>query len=719
MTVTDDWFKLIAEALRVLAKIPSLLVPPPHDAMTDDAPPSPLSPSDLQKTVALLHDAIHPRLEENDIDAEIKETAITAMGDLVARLGDTLDESKIANVLNLLLERMSNDITRVSALKTIGKIAQSPLKIDVSCILADATEELANFLRQHSRSLKMSSLETISALILSNSSKITDPLFELILTECAPLISDADLQVCNLAIAVSYDVLVSSKTSVGTIKKTTMANLLKIAASPLLQGVALSTTTKFLEELVMVNDNVLTFSDVLDWLLAAVESDAKQQSISNISKCVAAICTVTTDKQRNSVIDDLLADVNSTNDVKRRVALLTLGSLGERVDLSQVKGLSKSILNSFASADDASKSAASIALGHVAVGAMSAYLPIILGEIESAADDSALYLVLQSLREVINTHRSNGAELSDADITSILPHITGLANSKEEGIRNICSECFGCFVSMNPEKIIPTLTALVAENRNKTDDEPAARMLWTVLTSMKHALSGKNAKLDGLASHMTENGFLALMDEEDFEVKHAALLMVNAAVHYAPEVVAASMASFIMPRVFDFLVLTSVRTIDLGPFKHKIDDALPLRKVSLSIVDSALQQGSIVDVSLLIPQLAKCCGDVEEVVVPCHQVLVKLCARDEAIVCQHLDAMVEGGLEKAINKKIKDGTAAQDVDKINDLVRSALRVVVAVEKCKGSEGIKGWSEFVARIKKTGRIAGLLAGVEEGAAKGGL
>jgi cullin-associated NEDD8-dissociated protein 1 len=117
------------------------------------------------------------------------------MGDLVALLGDVMVEADVTAVLHLLLERMTNEITRVVSLQTVGKIAKSPLKLDMACILADATEELANFLRQHSRSLKMESLQVISALIQSNSSKISDPLFTLILTEAAPLISDGDLQV--------------------------------------------------------------------------------------------------------------------------------------------------------------------------------------------------------------------------------------------------------------------------------------------------------------------------------------------------------------------------------------------------------------------------------------------------------------------------------------------------------------------------------------------
>jgi len=66
--------------------------------------------------------------------------------------------------------------------------------------------------------------------------------------------------------------------------------------------------------------------------------------------------------------------------------------------------------------------------------------------------------------------------------------------------------------------------------------------------------------------------------------------MVNAAVHYLPNIVAGSLGNYIMPRVLDYLVLKSVRTIDLGPYKHKIDDALPLRKVRDDIIQGSEQR---------------------------------------------------------------------------------------------------------------------------------
>lgn len=57
-----------------------------------------------------------PRLEANDIDQEIKECAITAMGTILSFLGDKL-VANLPRVLPLLLDRLKNEITRMPTMK--------------------------------------------------------------------------------------------------------------------------------------------------------------------------------------------------------------------------------------------------------------------------------------------------------------------------------------------------------------------------------------------------------------------------------------------------------------------------------------------------------------------------------------------------------------------------------------------------------------------------
>eukprot|EP00978_Attheya_sp_CCMP212_P013588 scaffold34115_cov46-Attheya_sp.AAC.3 len=66
-------------------------------------------------------------------------------------------------------------------------------------------------------------------------------------------------------------------------------------------------------------------------------------------------------------------------------------------------------------------------------------------------------------------------------------------------------------------------------------------------------------------------------------VKNAALLMVYSAGRHIPAVVAGLLQDHILPSLYELAVLNLKRVVDLGPFKHTVNDALPTRKTTLSI----------------------------------------------------------------------------------------------------------------------------------------
>ena len=74
------------------------------------------------------------RLRTADIDQEVKERAISCMGKILAHLGDTLhDELNVC--LPIFLDRLRNEITRLTTVKALTCIAASPLRVDLNPIM--------------------------------------------------------------------------------------------------------------------------------------------------------------------------------------------------------------------------------------------------------------------------------------------------------------------------------------------------------------------------------------------------------------------------------------------------------------------------------------------------------------------------------------------------------------------------------------------------------
>lgn len=63
--------------------------------------------------------------------------------------------------LQVLLERLRNEITRLTAVKAFASIAQSPLSLDLSPVLEPLLAELTGFLRKANRVLRQAALSAI------------------------------------------------------------------------------------------------------------------------------------------------------------------------------------------------------------------------------------------------------------------------------------------------------------------------------------------------------------------------------------------------------------------------------------------------------------------------------------------------------------------------------------------------------------------------------
>lgn len=75
------------------------------------------------------------------MDQEVKERAIACMGQILANMGDILNNELIV-CLPIFLERLRNEVTRLSAVKALISIAASPLRIDLTPILVSVRTAL-------------------------------------------------------------------------------------------------------------------------------------------------------------------------------------------------------------------------------------------------------------------------------------------------------------------------------------------------------------------------------------------------------------------------------------------------------------------------------------------------------------------------------------------------------------------------------------------------
>jgi cullin-associated NEDD8-dissociated protein 1 len=486
LSINENWYKIIAEGLRVLSTIISVIRPIDKVMSVD-------SNERYSAYAKQMFDSILSRVEALDIDQEIKVCAIGASGKLVAFLGDHMDPASVVTILTILRKRLENEITRISSLRSIIHIAGSPLKIDLSSILEPVISDLTSFLRQQSRLLKQTSLAAVGAILQSPTVRklitgaVLDPLFK----ELSMLMIDSDLNLAQHALKVTiiifehYPTLISSSELMDCMVNHIFPKSIQLAYSPLLLGSCQLTLISFLQTIITLKIPNLGFKECFTALTSQSIDNFPRHSILNLAKCIAGICLKCDESDRNSTLKRFSKDIEEGKFSSKHLALLCVGELGQQYDMSNTVNLKELILNCFANELEDIKMAAAYALGHLAAGNPDIYLPSVLLSVDTSSTHPYQYFLLVSLKELIFLY-ANMSKQFQTHLQNILSGLLNICNTQEDSVRNMVAECLGALLIMHSDQIIPTLIDM-----SSAEDKYTRR---TIATSLRHFFSRKLQK---------------------------------------------------------------------------------------------------------------------------------------------------------------------------------------------------------------------------------
>ncbi|KAJ7967930.1 cullin-associated NEDD8-dissociated protein 1 [Quillaja saponaria] len=686
--VGERYYKVTAEALRVCGELVRVIRPNNEGFGFDFRP-----------YVPSIYNAIMSRLTNQDQDQEVKECAISCMGLVVSTFGDHL-AAELPACLPVLVDRMGNEITRLTAVKAFAVIASSPLRLDLSCVLEHVIAELTAFLRKANRALRQATLGTLNSLIVAYGDKIGSSSYEVIIVELSSLISDSDLHMTALALELCCTLMADRRSSpnVGlAVRNKVLPQARTLIRSSLVQGQALLALQSFFAALVYSANT--SFDSLLGSLLSSAKPSPQsggiaKQALYSIAQCVAVLCLAAGDQKCSSTVEmltSILKEDSSSNSAKQHLALLCLGEIGRRKDLSSHAHIENIVIESFQSPFEEIKSAASYALGNIAVGNLPKYLPFILDQIDN--QQKKQYLLLHSLKEVIVRQSVDKAEFQDSSVEKILNLLFNHCESEEEGVRNVVAECLGKVALIEPTKLVPALKVRTTS--------PAAFTRATVVIAVRYSIVERPEKIDEIIFPEISS-FLMLIKDHDRHVRRAAVLALSTFAHNKPNLVK-GLLSDLLPLLYDQTIVKKelIRTVDLGPFKHIVDDGLELRKAAFECVDTLLDSclDQVHPSSFIVPYLKSGLDDHYDVKMPCHLILSKLADKCPSAVLAVLDSLVDP-LQKTINFKPKQDAVKQEVDRNEDMIRSALRAIASLNRISGGDCSLKFKSLMHEISKS-------------------
>ena len=703
--VGDPFYKITSEALLVTQQL--IKVIRPLDVRVS---------FEYKPYVKDLYKCTLNRLIAADIDQEVKERAISCMGQMICNLGDCLT-SELRDCLPIFLERLKNEITRLTAVKALTMIAGSPLKIDLRSILDEGIPILASFLRKNQRALKLSTLTCLDVLVKNYGSALSSGMIYEVMKEMPILINENDLHVSQLSLNLLTSVSKIHKSCMATIPNEILPQILILIQSPLLQGGALNALLEFFQALVVTGLPKLGFKDLLQMLINPVYNPVHQcssnvfavhkQAFHSIAKCVAAL-TVKNSSESNSVVNQFVKDIKNakSSDSVKLFSLLALGEIGRHIDLSSHGDIQNVILESFSSQNEEVKSAASYALGNVSVGNMQKFLPFVLKEIEN--QPKRQYLLLHSLKEIISCESSSagGVDTLKTYVNTIWTMLFHHCECPEEGTRNVVSECIGKLTLIDPANLLSNLK----QHLNSS----SALTRSTVVTAIKFTISDQPQGIDSLLRSCIGD-FLKTLQDPDLNVRRVALVTFNSAAHNKPTLIRDLLDS-VLPHLYNETKVRKelIREVEMGPFKHTLDDGLDIRKAAFecmyTLLDSCLDR---LDIFEFLNHVEDGLKDHYDIKMLTYLMLVRLAHLCPSAVLQRLDRLVEP-LRATCTTKVKAHSVKQEFEKQDELKRSAMRAVAALLAITDADKSPQMNEFLSHIKSSTEMSAMFESIQKDA-----
>ncbi|KAK7091549.1 cullin-associated NEDD8-dissociated protein 1-like isoform X2 [Littorina saxatilis] len=707
--VGDPFYKITSEALLVTQQLVKVLRP---------LAGVPKTKFDYKPYVKDLYSCTIKRLKAADIDQEVKERAISCMGQIITNLGDSLT-TELSECLPLFLERLKNEITRLTTVKALTMIASSPLKVDIRPILTEGVPILASFLRKNQRALKLSTLQCLDVLVQNYGTSLTPSMINDTMKEMPPLISENDLHVSQLTLNLLTSLSNIPTANMSTISTEILPQILLLVQSPLLQGGALQALLDLLQSVVGLGLPKLGFRDLITMLITPIYNPSSapamtvtspsihRQAFHSIAKCVAAL-TVMSPGEAGKVVTQFVNDIKNAKSTESITlfALLALGEIGRHIDLSGYGEIQTVIMDSFASPSEEVKTAASYALGSVSVGNLPKFLPFVLQEIEN--QPKRQYLLLHSLKEIISCESSSqgGVEILKSYINTIWTMLFHNCECPEEGTRNVVAECLGKLTLIDPATLLGNLQQHLA------DQSPLTRS--TVVTAVKFTISDQPQAVDPMLKNCIGD-FLKTLQDPDLNVRRVALVTFNSAAHNKPSLIR-DMLDSVLPHLYNETKVRKelIREVEMGPFKHTLDDGLDIRKAAFecmyTLLDSCLDR---LDIFEFLQHVEDGLKDHYDIKMLTYLMLVRLSNLCPNAVLQRLDRLVEP-LRATCTTKVKAHSVKQEFEKQDELKRSALRAVAALLNVPDADKSPQMNDFLQQIKGTPELNAMFDNIQKDA-----
>lgn len=693
--VKDRYSKLSIEALAATEQVVKALTPPRSAA----------AGSDTQQYLDQLFEVLVDRIAANDADVEVRRSAIHVLGLLLGRTSGTeglLSPQKRSAGLELLGDRLKNELTRLASVRAIDSIAahtKTANELSAQWVRSIALE-LGAQLRKASRALRGASLSALRTLSLNSHSRsqLDGQTKAQIVDMLLPLLNSTDLHLLGPALIILATFIKDDAQAI-------MTPALNAALCQVVQGSISGSSLDALLKLVRTIGEQRSGQALMQSLLRDVGVGGHAEVVGK----VIANLLVYGGESVGVKLEQFVAELQTATDDKRRcLALVVLGESAMRLGLQSTID-PKLFIKYFTVQSEQVPLAAAVALGRAGAGNVSKYLSVILSTMGQST--APQYLLLHAIKEILQ---------QDDTESEIVPFASTLWNnlvvaSQLEDNKAIGAECIGRLTIIDPKTYLPQLQAFLNDRKGS--------VRGMVISALRYTFTDTDEAYDEYLRPIVVPMLVQMLSEPDLENRRLALMTFNSAMHNKPDIILPALDQLLPLAMKETVIKPElIREVQMGPFKHKVDDGLEIRKSAYetlyALLEKAFARLSPVEVSDFFDRIVAGIADEHDIRILCNLMLTKLMIIAPDQLHSRLDPITTN-FRAVLSIKAKENAVKQEVEKISEGAKGVLKVSAQLNKQMGTEGGGGqddphsrqWSVYWEWLVKE-HSAGLKAATDE-------
>ena len=441
---TEKYSKLSIESLAATEQTIKALTPPRSAS----------SGSQNQQYLEPLYDTLVSRISANDADLEVRQSAIHVLGLFLGRSSGTeglLSSQRRTAGLELLADRLKNELTRLASVRAIDSIAaHTKAQGELSAAwVQNVALELGAQLRKASRVLRGASLSALRTLALNERSRsqLNNETKAQIVDLLLPLLNASDLHLLGPA-------LIILATFIQDDAKSILTPELNTALCQVVQGSISGSSLDALLKLVRTIGEQQAGQALMKSLLQDVGVAGHPEVVGK----VIGNLLVYGGSSVGVKLDQFITELETAQDDKRKcLALVVLGEAALRLGKQSTVDPTL-FIKRFSARSEQVPLAAAVALGRAGAGNVSQYVPVILSTM--GQQSAPQYLLLHAIKEILQ---------QDDTESEIIPYASTLwqnlvAASQLEDNKAIGAECVGRLTIIDPKTYLPQLQVRLSSN---------------------------------------------------------------------------------------------------------------------------------------------------------------------------------------------------------------------------------------------------------------